>query len=286
MADAIKITLLFQQYDAGWSESFYFSVPPNYLVKDMIDELIEARRKVLGLGAFIIGGRGHNTSNPKNVEVYKYNKEGLAESPEGNGVALRYADQPHYAVGSPFKTSTGTRRLVTLSGFPDEYIKRTEADQFTYPHAHALTKLKAWDNYLQAAPSPLVIRARLRTGDFAPKDIDTITVHTDGRYKINYAGGANLVAGDKVVFSKVKGTNLTNLKGTRKVVEVIDANYFTVDRGPRQDLGAPIYLGGGKVSKVGHDFFVAARGKEPYLVTTRKRGRPFTARRGRRSASR
>ena len=59
-----------------------------------------------------------------------------------------------------------------------------------------------------------------------------------------------------------------------------------VDSGPRQDKGEPTYKAPGFVQKVAYVYNPASLTKDSILVSSRKRGRPFSQRRGRRSASR
>jgi hypothetical protein len=282
----LKITLIMDLDRSGWTESYYFADPPNQSANFVVNALADARVLCLGSAAKIIGARATYTATPKKSLAFTFVKSGKASDGDGKTATVRVADQAHSAVLIPFVTERGTKRFVTLSGFPDGWMFRENDADFFGVDPAGVTALNKFAGFLTTTPWPLVIRERKIDGENSPKTVTALTQHTDGRYKAVYAGGANLAVGDKVVLTQMKGNNTALAKGTRKVAELIDATTFTLDTGPRADLGTIQLQAGAKVSKVGYIYSPAALSPQSYLVTTRKRGRPFSARRGRRSASR
>jgi hypothetical protein len=283
---SVKATFLFADNRSGWSETYYFLEPPDSTLETMSDDFVTNRIRRLGSGAKIIGSRMSKTGSPKNVEIYLYERPGEARDSDATSGAIRLADQTHIAVLLPFKTERGTRRYVTCSGVPDDWMVRSADNKEAYLSSIGQTRFRQFRDYLLLPPWPMQIRERRIDGEYAPKAITDIVENDDGRYQITYAGGAGIAAGDKVVLTKLKGNNLANLKGTKRVVEVLSGTEFVVDAGPRADLGDVSYLSGGFASKVGYEYSTARKSPEPFLLSTRKRGRPLSARRGRRSASR
>lgn len=271
---------------SGWSETYYFADGATFTPRTWMEEVRDQRLKVLGAGCYITAIKISRTTEPKVVHLFSMEREGRARNdPNGTG-DVQWADQSHVCVLMPFFINSGGKRIVTVSGIPDSWILRdAELEGFMRPTNVAATALNAWYNYLLRNPT-LQARVRQTDGNFAKTAIDGVTVLTNGRYKITSALAANLALGDKVTLTKLAGNNLVGLGGLRKVTEIIDATSFTVDRGPRGDLGVVTYLGGGFAQKVGYTFSVCSEAPEPYVVSTRKRGRPFSKRRGRRSAKR
>lgn len=284
---AQKVTMLFRDGSSGWSETFFFQDSEQYTVKRFCEILAAQRSRVLGVGAKIVAARHSLTSSPKKVKLIKLNVQGVASTGDGKTAEALQADSPYTCVLIPFQTAKGTRRVVTLSGFPDGLLARSSTDPLDEFGLNELgrTKVDKYRKELEEAPS-LLIKERKDSDDFAQKDIQEVSTDPDGRYRITYEGGASLKAGDKVAFTKLKGNALGNLRGVRKVAEIISPTEFIVDRGPRADEGTPKVFAGAKMQKIGYDYKVALYTEEGFTYSSRKRGRPFSPRRGRRSASR
>jgi hypothetical protein len=186
----------------------------------------------------------------------------------------------------PYRTAGGTLRYVSVSGYPDSWLDRAGGGALDFQiTAVGQTALGPWYDWLRTGTVSLQIRERLRTGVNAPGVVKNITEHTDGRYKITTDVPHGLKSGDKVVLTKLKGVNLANATGTRKVADVVDPTNFTIDRGGRSDLADVSLTVEGVWAKVGYTYEPALFSPEPYVPSTRRRGRPFAQRRGRRSAA-
>jgi len=203
------------------------------------------------------------------------------------GGATLLADQSADCVLLPFNIPGGGKRYVTLGGFPDAWMSRdqTTTGGFVSLTDAAVTNLNTFYAHLLESPA-LQVRKRNSSGGNAKLAISAITEHEDGQYQITTAAAHGYAQGDKVTLTKIKGNNLIGLGGQRKVTLVPSATTLLIDRGPRADLGDVTYLAGGFVQKVVYEFVTCTEAVEPYGISTRKRGRPFSKRRGRRSKSR
>lgn len=285
--EALRCTLEFKDLRGGWSETYYLNVPSTTPPINVITALAEARADVLGSGCTIVYGRIGRTDQPRAMQKFKFILAGQAADQVGNNKGTqRRADQRDTSVLMPYRTTAGTLRYVTLGGFPDAWIDRDNTPEDIQITGAGQKSLNDFYNNLLKGPTNLLIRQRLRAGGNAAVVVSNVAEHTDGRYRVTSDLAATLVSGDKVVLTGLKGTNLANAHGVRKVVEKLDATNFTIDRGPRADLPTTELLVNALASKVGYSYEVANRTEEPYIVSTRKRGRGFSQRRGRRSASR
>lgn len=281
----IKVTAGFQDNRSGWSESYYFADAFSSELKPKADQFVNARVKVLGLGSKLMFVRIGDPDDRLKKMAFEYDRMGEAQDGSGDAARFRFADQAHSSVLMPYRSAKGVLRYVTTSGIPDAWLERaTELQQFRLTGVGE-TKINEWYLWLRSAPWPLQIHQRIRTGASVPQTVKNITEHATGRYQIEMKDPFVVVEGQKVVLTKIKGNNLYYTQGIRKVVTVISDVLFTIDRGPRGDLGAIRYDEGGKCARVNFEYDTALYTPEPYKVTTRKRGRPFSARRGRRSAS-
>lgn len=282
-----KVTVMFRIGDAGWSESHYISGSGIEGAATVAKEQAAARAKILGYDVTITRCRVTDTTNPKLTRLIKLGIAGAADDGAGTAGSAAASDSPYLCAIVPMQTAAGTRRVLTLSGFPDNWAKRyggVEGDSYVVQPA-ALTKVVAYTAFLEKAPS-LEIKQRKAVDQWAKKNVSAITTHTDGRYKITYEGGAALAGGMKVAITAAKGVSLGNTRGVRKVVEVISPTVFTIDRGPRTDEPAPSVLPGAKVQRLDPDYQPGSYTKEGIAISSRERGRGFSPRRGRRSASR
>lgn len=287
MADnAFKVTLLFDDHGTGWSETYYFTSLGQLSPKSFIDELVAERVKVLGVGVTMIGSRYNDTATPRDVKRYSFTKVGKADGGDGKTAKPVLADSPYLVALSGVKTARGTRRMVTLSGFPDEWVARPAEGNAAYLSEKGADKIRAWMDWLTGKAPVLQIRERKVTDAFAPKKVTEIVKDANGHYKFVYEGGAGLDVGDKVVITKAKGTNLARIRGTKKIIEKIDDNTFVLDADPTAAGGVVELKGIAYVSKVGYTYEPTKQDGDTDQVSSRKRGRPFSARRGRRTASR
>lgn len=286
-----KVTLEFVDNASGWSETYLLSGSDSLTKKQLSDELTTARAKVLGFGAKILMSRvGNIDASARPVgkpSKFLVGKAGTARDGDGKSATRRGADQPHVAVLMPFRSSAGTKRYVTLSGFPDTWIERDSANDVFKITSAGLEALNAFYDFLIKPGYPLQIKERSTAPGFTNVAVSNVEKDADsGRYLITTAAAHGLALGDKVTVAGVKGNNVANVQGIRKVVNVDSATKYQIDRGPRADLGVVSYQIGAQSRKVGYVLSTANNTEEPYLVSTRKRGRPFAPRRGRRSAKR
>lgn len=277
----VKATMFFSTPEgAGWSESFYFANPGTKPPQTIATELSSNRCFYLGSGAYITVTRIKDLGGPRKVQLFSTARAG--QWADVNEVAE--ADSANTVVLMPYVTVTGAKRNVAVGGIPDSALQRHPTDLTFHMLDVSKKYLGGWYNFLMAAPYALQIKERSHIGKYARFSIVSIGVHTNGRYKITLDDPWEASAGEQVAFEGLKGgINLAGLGGVRKVIDVIDDSTFTVNSGPRQDLGVPVYLGGGTVSIVGYVMNAAANTAQPYVVSTRNRGKVFTRRRGRRS---
>lgn len=287
MADfANKLTILINDKTGGWSETYYLGDIGSTTIKNLVAEFRDRRAKVLGSGCAIVMTKWSSTNTPRIAYRFRSSIDGAATDASGSEVGVgRYADSRDIAILMPCRTIDGTLRNVVVSGAPDAWVLRNvaSAGEWGISSVGADT-INGWYNYLFQTPGALMIRQRLKTGAFEPKNVSNITENTDGRYLVETEANHALASGDKVVISKYKGNNLQGLAGTRKVYEIVAADAFTIDRGPRSDLGDVTLNFVAKYAKVGYSFELATKSPEPYQASTRQRGRGFSQRRGRRSA--
>lgn len=281
---ATKVSLICKADNSGWTENYVFATVEPSGVSTFIDKVSEARRKIMGTGAFVIGSRYGSTTSKKTTP-YSVKEPGIATLLSDAGGNPAVAEQAHVCVLAKVETERGTKRTLTFSCIPDAYLVRASATDEFYLTAQADKKVHTLVKYL-CSTAGLQIRERKIADTFATKAITAIGVHASGQYEVSYAGGSALAVGDKVAFTKLKGFNLANLQGTHKVTQVVSPTSFTVNTGPRQDLPTPAHEPGALVAKVGYEYSPAVPSGDTHLVSTRKRGRPFSARRGRRSAKR
>lgn len=283
---ALKLTMEFKDLRGGWSESYYLAQPAQQTIKTIVDKMVEYRAAVLGSGVSIVLVRAGMTDKPRSMQRFRKSQNGAATDITGsNKGTIRRADARDTTLLSPYRTTAGTLRYVTIGGFPDAWIDRANDNEDFLLTDVGTASANVFYDQLLTPPYALLIRERLRVGDTAPKVVNNIAQHTDGKYKVTTAVAHGLVSGDKVVLTGLKGANLQNAHGTRKVADVVDANNFTIDRGPRADLPDVDLTVNAAVSKVGYSYEQAISTAESYVVTTRRRGRGFAQRRGRRSAS-
>lgn len=291
MAGETKLTVLFQDNRSGWSETYYFQTASETAMSSQADALVAQRKLILGSGAKIIGVRAARYTDVDGIPTveltrnYRYDITGQAAETTRSASTLQLADSPFTSIVYTFRTSTNRRRTMTLSGVPDNWIVRGGGEEQISFSASGAEKVATFVNYLATAPAMLV-RTRLKSGVNAPKPITAINVNTDGRYAITCPDHATLDHGTVVNVTGLKGHNLTNLKGVHKVYERLSTGVHTVNIGPRQDLGDPVYVAGAKLQVVKYGWETAIKGGEALQISSRKRGRPFAQRRGRRSVSR
>lgn len=281
-----KIIAEFQDRHSGWTETYYFGDSSAYNPEKLMQDFRSHRLKVLGTGCYLTNVKVSQTANPRLITPFPQEAEGIARDDPNASGAKEFADQSHTCVLLPFVITGGGKRFVTLSGFPDSWMRRTvSVEGFMTLSNEGKNNLNTYYEWLLEAPT-LQARIRQSAGNFAKTAITAIAEHESGRYKITSTLAANLAIGDKVTLTKLSGNNLVGMGGQRKVVSVLDGTSFTIDRGPRADLGDLTYLGGAFVQKVDHTFVTCLESPEPYIISTRKRGRGFSKRRGRRSAKR
>jgi hypothetical protein len=278
-----KHTVYFLDKQSGWTETYYLVGESLQGSGTQADALVDQRVKVLGNGAELIGDRISITSIPRQSRFHRYARPGEASDPGVSIIGQRFADQASAAVIMPYRTAGGARRNVTLSGFPDAWLDRPTEFHTFFINAAGKTKLDIFYAWL-LNPGGLSIQERLRTLDFAPKEILTISFDPNGRYRITHNSGLQLKQGQKVAITKLEGTNVACLRGTHKIATVQSPTEFSVDAGGRTNLPDPVYEGGAFFSLVAYTFTTAQGTVENYMVTTRKRGRPLPLRHGRRSA--
>jgi hypothetical protein len=277
----IKATIYFSSPEgAGWGETFYFNAPATATFGTIANELVDSRCFYLGSKCNTTLCRIKDLGSPRKVQLFSRARRGQWN--DSGTVAA--ADSANAVILMPYITPAGTKRNVQVGGVPDSGLARTDADATFHLLGVSSEYLGAWYDFLLAGAYKLQVRERIHTGNFAWAKIQSISVHTNGRYKIVTVDPFSGTTGDQVSFQGLKGgINLGGLQGVRKIIDDIDDVTFTVDRGPRQDLGPPVYLGGGQVSVVQYAMSPAGATDQPYVVSTRNRGRVFTRRRGRRS---
>jgi hypothetical protein len=243
------------------------------------------RTRVLGSGAKLTFIR---VSDPLVVEKpikLTYNRSGTAAATTSTNSVFQTSDQAHACVLIPYSTALGVRRFVTLSGVPDAYIDRV--DRFEEFELTAAGREKLDIFYIALGPSGLQhqCKVRLDSAGFTKVAVNEVHKHADGYLELVVASTAGLVSGDRVTFTKMKGVNLAGLKGQVKVRTVINATQVTLHAGVNSN-GPEIHAeAGGKMQKVGYGFTALLASHEDYIISTRKRGRIFSPRRGRRSAA-
>jgi hypothetical protein len=277
----LKLTQYFGSPEgAGWSETYYFNTPANVTTQALATNMANTRCFYLGSACTLNYTRVKDLGARRKVELFGTGRAGQWN--DTAGVAI--ADSPNAVILMPYMSSAGTKRNVQVGGVPDSALLRDADDPTFHLHPTSAKYLGSWYEFLIKAPYILQIKERLVTGNSAPIVIQSIGVHTNGRYKITTVDAFPGTTGDQVSFTGLKGgINLSGLQGIRKIIDVIDDSTFTVDRGPRQDLGPPVYLGGGQASLVAYVMTNASYTEQPYVVSTRNRGKVFTRRRGRRS---
>ena len=280
----VKATFLFRDGSTGWTETFYFAQDFSQLQTSTLTNIAEKRSFLMGRAAMITGVRASDPLDPKRTRILKLNVNGayeVVQSPDTR------AEQPHVAALVKLITQRGSRRFLTLPGVPDEAILRTDNNADSAITLNYSNRIAAFVAYMLGGDVGLRIRERNKLTVYEPKLIKAITVDDQGRYKLEMFDDLVVTGADKVAVTKVKGNNLQQCKGIRRVINPVPASKtFVIDRGPFSDLGDVIYNGGGYAARVGYDFVAAFRADEPVILSTRKRGRPFGSRRGRRSARR
>lgn len=277
----MKLTIFFNSPEgAGWSESYFFNTPADRALDDIATRMADNRVLYLGAKCNTTFVRIKDMGAPRKVQIFSRARAGQWN----DGGAVAVADSANAVVLMPYVSAAGTKRNVQVGGVPDSALIRTDDDPSFHLHPQSITYINGWYDFLLKAPYALQIKERTHVGASARFVISAITVHTNGRYKIETEGDFPAAVGGQVSFEGLKGgVNLAGLKGIRKVVDVLDTNLFTVNSGPRQDLGVPVYMGGGLVSNVVYQMTQANSTGQPYVVSTRNRGAVFTRRRGRRS---
>lgn len=276
----MKLTFLFRDGSTGWSETYYIAGNYSGLQNTFLKTFAEKRAALMGLSATVIGVRASDAEQPKLSRPYKLDYPGSYAVVQSPAVL---AEQPHVAALVKFTTSTGAQRILTLPGVPDEAIQRTSSTGDSETTGDYDKKIRLFTKWLTSGTNALQIRQRQVLDPYNPVNIEAVTEHTDGAYKIQHPGAVVYTVGMKVALTKVKGNNLAGAKGIRKVKAVTSPTTFTIDTGPLSDRGEVIYLGGGKFARVAYQFVDAIEAEEPIWLSTRKRGRPFSRRRGRRS---
>lgn len=290
-ANAWKLTAIFRDDFAGWSESYYFNVSGTRTMGQVADLFVNQRVKCLGDSAYLNFIRVLDTNVPRAVSTWGYNRIGVASTGDGKQAVTNFAEDAYRTVLIPFKTGAGVRRYVMLSGVPDAWIERKDDQSYFGLNPAGATGYGAFRTWLVRNDWSLQIRVRQPAPGNPLLPVSALDVDADtGNYTVTLKAPVPWLEGDKITLLKLKGNNVQLAKGVRKVVALGAGNaptLFAIDRGPRQDLGVPLAQGGAMAQKVVYTFDQATvTDDEPMLVSTRTRGRPYAARRGRRSAKR
>jgi hypothetical protein len=282
-----KMTGLFASDRDGWSETYYFLLPDDNVSTGFTEShaWVAVRRQVLGGGAIISATRWSNTAVKRSGYKFLVGANGTASTTDTTAGTLVLADQPSACVLMPFSSINNVKRFVSISGVPDDWIIRDSAAGFVGLSDRGTRAINRYYNWLLSDSNPFQLRVRAPAPGNPLKPILTITESADFFYQISCTGHG-FVLGQRIAFTAVKGRNVGPLTGVKKVRTVIDANTFTVTVGPSQYLGDISYLGGGFVQADTPTYTRALGTLTSYIISTRKRGRPFAARRGRRSVRR
>lgn len=282
-----SIRFHFRQGDAGWSELYYLDGKTGKTLLQEIQEFRTDRVKVLSKSAVLTYGTIKKSADGTGPgENFDFASPGTAgDNLAGNVEIAAVGDA--YGVNAllPFRTPTGVRRNVSIRGMPDTWVVVGEGHGEPLLNGHAQNKLATFQAKLVTAGTRLQIRRRVTDGVGLPRAINNISAVDGGVYTIDTVAAHGFKAGDKVSFKDVDGHNLGRLSGILRVTKVDGLLSFSVNRGPRPELGPIIFNGGGTVSGVAHVFETADRTSEMFRVSSRDVGRPFGLHRGRRSAS-
>jgi len=284
---SIKLTGLFESDFAGWSETQFYVNAQTETYKSLADDFVKNRLEVLGTYAWLNVVRVSDTDKPSFVSVFKYGNKGLAKLSDDKAAKDAWADSPYLSALLPFRSTVTNRKLyLTLSGVPDNWASRTVGDTFTLS-AYGNKKFRAYMSWLTRGDYKVQFRERKKDANDKGIDIGDIEEDESGYYKITVLNTDGLDPTKKVVFNKLKGDNLSRLRGIRRIVDVPTPLHFLVDRGPYADPPPISYKGGGKYFVYDIAYNVVNKvDDETIVLSSRKRGRPFAARRGRQSVKR
>jgi hypothetical protein len=190
------------------------------------------------------------------------------------------ADQGKACLRAQCTTAAGHKRQLYLRACPDSWIERNAANvnNFDLSDPVLVARWNAWIASLQAAPA-LQIQYRAQPGA-ALRTIRSVT--TDGgtgMYAVETTAAHNFAVGQLVITRNVRGVNVDNLRGPRKVVRVVDATNVVLDATPM--AAPPIALSSvATIYPLVYSYSPISEGTV-LGVTTRKIGRPFGQQAGR-----
>lgn len=271
-----KISLLFNQGRAGWSESWYSDDTVGANPEQVAPALLVARNKLCGSGAYAEAYRITDTERLGNVTV---SSTGFAV--ETSALAVDVASN---IVLAQVTNGTKYRRPVYLRGVPDEWIVRSDTRMEVEPSPDARLAFNSFLNFLIG--EKIGFRTYSREGALGDGvDIGRWS-ETAGLGLTFKCAGLAAVAGDRVMIRRVKGAVPAD---ARKV----NRSWYPVALGgdeyalplSAEDVPSFAALAGGK-AYIRRSIFRAVVAGSLVRIASRKIGRAFFAPRGRRSRGR
>lgn len=165
-----------------------------------------------------------------------------------------WAAQADQSIGVTWECEAGAKRVIWLSGHPDQGEMNGIQKQRILLAGKFVEKLEAFVTELQSTKLNLQIRLLARELQAAAPAVDLVTKDASGMYLITTRAEHGLRPGSKVRLLGSRGENLTRARGLRSVVRVPSANQVVIDRGPAPERGDVRYTGGARLAGVGYEF--------------------------------
>jgi len=281
---ATKVELLFLNRDVGWSETYYFPSTLNDNFGSFINDMALARCKILADECRLTYMRIGETGNRRGWQLIEVDRPGTAWQDDINSTGPRqYADHANANVGMPYDTAEGVFRYVNIGGVLDSWLSRSGTGAAMKLGQVPEGNFNVYYNFL--IRKGLKIRQRLTEGNNGPKSVTAVSVQ-DGYIRLTTPDNAFFPAGTLVKVLGAKGPNWCGVRRPVKGRATSGTTIVTLDAGIKSNLPEPVFTPGMKLQQIGYEYAAATASQKSYLVSTRRRGRPFARHRGRQSGCR
>jgi len=256
MAD-YRATMLFQQANAGWGESFYTNQASANTTLNELQSLVNRRVACIGDGVKVGAIRAQNIGGAGEANVRILNQAGTSTA----------VDTPWQSLIVHFRDEDGRRLVYLQRAIPDAQI----AAGIFQPTPAYTAALRAYLDAVVAGPWTV----RRLDKNQPLKRITSIT--TGGT--LTCMEGHGLVAGDLIKMNHVNDIHGQPVRGDFQILTTPTPETATIANWTEQSVQR-----NGKFRKVAYVFKNITSYEYQNKITSRKVGRPFGSPRGRRSS--
>lgn len=252
----LQADLHFTLDERGWSERYYLD-PSEPDLLPTLDRLVKIRLPLLAHPASLTRGRIADLAAPKLARRFAYNRVGKYVKGQFilglDKTQEFYAAPADTAIGIGWAGASGGNRMLWIGGFPDQGKLNPGNPERVIMAPDFRFRLDAFRDALQAPDLNLQIRS-LKASASLETPVERIAVSEQGLYLITTSDNHGLEPGQTVRLIGSRGSNLTRMRGLRKVIETPSVKTLVIDRGPLPEKGPVVYTGGCKVATTGYTF--------------------------------